>query len=66
MIITRAVTILSESRAFKISRKIIPKEREKETGRLFKKILKVNAIVKNKGIKSKLICKRLACVKVSG
>lgn len=66
MIITIAVTILSESRAFKIRRKIKPSAVDAEMKKFFRKKSKKNKITKNDGIKNKLICKKLACIKVSG
>lgn len=55
--VTPPVTILSESSAFKVNKKIIPKAA---------KTLKVKVNAKNNGIKNKLICKAFASVKVWG
>lgn len=64
--VTAPVTMLNESRAFNVSRRIIPKATEKEISAFFKKILKLNINAKNKGMKNKLICKAFASVKVCG
>lgn len=50
-----AVTKFSESRAFKINRKINPNEKEKDRNIFFKKILKVAISAKKSDTKNKPI-----------
>ncbi len=47
----RAVTIFSESKALRISKKIIPKEIDAQTNIFFKKIFNEKVIAKNNGMK---------------
>lgn len=66
MIIKIPVTKFKESKAFKISRKIKHRAKDKDTKIFFKKRFKVKAIAKNKGPKNKLICLKFAWDKLSG
>jgi len=60
MTIKIPVTILSESKALSINRKIKHKAKERAIKIFLKKMLKVNVIAKNKDTKNRAICIKFA------